>query len=82
MNSLRDTARAMVEGMKNSPPEAIADDVRDTYPDITLEDATRIRDGLTAIFTASTRAELDRLGREYKALHAELRKKYGKSGKR
>lgn len=80
--SVRESAIAMLEAMRNSPPDAIADDVRDTYPAITLEDAQRIKDGLLAIFDSKTRAEQDRRGREYKALHAELRKKYGKSGKR
>lgn len=59
--------------------ENIARDVNDTYPNITTEDATRIRDGLTALLTAEP-GEVDRLKEEYKALHAELRKRYRKSG--
>ena len=80
-NSFRETARAVIEKTKQSQPEDIAEVVSDTYPDITIEDATRIRDGLTAVMRAGTPAELDRLKREYKALHTELRKKYRKSGK-
>ena len=76
------TAWRVLEVMGKRPPEAIAEDVKDTYPDISLEDAQRIRDGLLAVLTAGTRAELNERGREYKALHTELKKRYGKSGKR
>lgn len=82
MKTISEIAREMIEGMKDRPPEETAREVRDTYPDITLEDAKRINDGLHALLTARTQADQDRLEKEYKALHAELKKKYRKSGKR
>ena len=79
--SLRESAIAVLEAMRNSPPETIADNVKDTYPDITTEDAQRIKDGLLAFMDSRTQREHSQREREYKALHAELRKKYRKSGK-
>ena len=79
--SLRESAIAVLEAMRNSPPEAIADSVKDTYPAITLEDAQRIRDSFLALVDSKTQEEHSRREREYKALHAELREKYRKSGK-
>lgn len=60
--SLRESAIASLEAMRNSPPDAIADDVRNTYPAITLEDAQRIKDGLLAILSSKKKAEQDRRG--------------------
>jgi uncharacterized protein with HEPN domain len=74
------TVESLLQQMGSCPPENIAEEVRETYPDITLEDAARLRDGLTAITKARTPADRYRIQREYKALHAELRSKYRKSG--
>lgn len=70
----------LLHQLGNCPPENIAEEARETYPDITLEDAVRLRDGLASIVNAKTPADINRLQREYKALHAELRSKYKKSG--
>ena len=78
MNTFREAVRTALESTGSSSPEDIAETVKDTYPDITLEDATRIRDGLGAIVTAKTQEEARRRRSEYKALHDELRKKYKK----
>ena len=80
MNSFSNSTRAAIDRMVNSPPEAIAETVRDVYPAITIEDATRIRDGLGAIMTAGTKEEANRLKADYKALHKELKIKYRGSG--
>ena len=75
-SDLREALQKELEIEKARPAEEVADSVRDTYPDISLEDAQRIKDGLIAIMTARTRADLRRHGRAYKALHAELKRKY------
>lgn len=73
-------ANYLLMDLMNKPPEAIAEDVADTYPGIALKDALRIREGLLKVLTASTRAELYRRGKEYEKLQKELTRKYRKSG--
>ena len=80
MSSLRNLAVKILERMKNSPPEVTAAEVADTYPHISLEDAKRIQDGITDALGARSLEDRRRVLREYTALHAELRKKYRKSG--
>lgn len=80
MESIRETLLRVIGALTVAPAGAIADQVRDRYPDITLEDAIRIRDVLTAVITATDMEEVKRLKAEYIALHKELRKRYRKSG--
>lgn len=82
MKNFREVLIEHIESMKDRPPAEIAEEVRDTYPDITLEDAQRIGDGLIALLTARTLAEQKQREKEYTAIHAELKRKYRKSGKR
>lgn len=80
MESIRETLIRVIGALTVAPAGTIADQVRDKYPDITLEDATRIREGLTAVITATNEEEVKRLKAEYIALHKELGKRYRKSG--
>ena len=78
--SFRESAIAILEAMQERPLEALTEDLKDIYPNATPADARRIKKGLLKVLTADTQEDLDRLGKEYKALHAELRKKYGNGG--
>lgn len=80
MDSFRDRARAGLQQIGNAPPDGIRDILREEYPDITLEEAGRVRDSMVAMLTAKTQEEKEGLEKEYTALHAELKKKYKKSG--
>ena len=79
--NIHDTARAMLEAYRVAPLEGIREDVSDTYPHITIEDTGRIREGLLAVLDSKTASEQREREREYIALHAELKRKYRKSGK-
>lgn len=79
--SIEDSAIKALNAFRATPADQIADDVRDTYPDITPEDAQRIKSGLLAVLDSKTKAEQAQRGREYRTLHAELRKKYRTGGK-
>lgn len=80
--SFRGGLIAMLEEYRQTPPEGTQAELQDTYSGITLEDAKRVKEGLTALLDSQTREEQRQREREYKALHAELRKKYKrKSGK-
>lgn len=80
--SFREGLIAMLEEYRQAPPESTQEELQDTYSGITLEDAKRVKEGLTALLDSHTREEQRLREREYKALHAELRKKYKrKSGK-
>lgn len=68
----------MLEAYREAPPEGTQEELQDTYKGITLEDAKRVKDGLLALLDSKTKEEQDRVVKEYKALHAELRKKYKK----
>lgn len=76
--TFRESAIAMLEAYREAPPEGTQEELQDTYKGITLEDAKRVKDGLLALLDSKTKEEQDRVTREYKALHAELRKKYKK----
>lgn len=79
--SFREHAIAMLEAYRNAPPEQTQEELRDTYPDISLEDAERVKAGLLSLLDAKDRREQSQREREYKALHAELKRKYKKGGK-
>lgn len=80
--SFREGLIAMLEEYRQAPPDGTQEELQDTYKGITLEDAKRVKEGLTALLDSKTRKEQRQREREYKALHAELRKKYKrKSGK-
>lgn len=74
--SFREGLIAMLEEYRQAPPEGTQEELQDTYKGITLEDAKRVKEGLTALLDSKTREEQRQREREYKALHAELRKKY------
>lgn len=76
--TFRESAIAMLEAYREAPPEGTQEELQDTYKGITLEDAKRVKDGLLALLDSKTKEEQDRVVKEYKALHAELRKKYKK----
>ena len=73
--------RELTEAEIRKSPAQVAREVEDTYPHITLEDAQRIRDGLKALITATDKADQKKRERSYIALHAELKRKYRKSGR-
>lgn len=79
-NSFRDSMLAILEEYRKAPPEGTQRELEDTYPAITLEDAKRVKAGMLALLDAKDRAEQRQREREYKALHAELKRKYRKSG--
>lgn len=80
--SFREGLIAMLEEYRQAPPEGTQAELQDTYSGITLEDAKRVKEGLTALLDSQTREEQRQREREYKALHAELRKKHRrKNGK-
>lgn len=81
-NKLGESLKEMLEEYKLAPAEGTQEELQDTYPNITIEDAQRVKDGLTALLESHTAEEQRKLQREYRALHSELRKKYKrKSGK-
>ena len=74
--------REALEREKLKTPEQMQMALEDTYWGISKEDAVRVRAGMTALLDANTKAERDQVGRDYRRLHAELKKKYKKSGGR
>ena len=81
IDKLREKLREALEKEREKTPEQLQRDLEDTYKGITPEDAVRIRDSIVAVLDIKTQQEKDQLTADYKRLHAELRKKYGKSGK-
>lgn len=79
--SFRDIFLEVLEEYRIAPPEGTREELSDTYPAITLEDAERVKAGLVAIMDAKDSKEQNRRIRDYKALHAELKRKYKKGGK-
>lgn len=79
--TLRDRLIERLEAYRIEPPEQTQEELRDTYPDISLEDAERVKTGLLSLLDAKDRREQSQREREYKALHAELKRKYKKGGK-
>ena len=77
-NMLGDKLREMLEEYRLAPAEGTQEELQSTYRGITLEDAQRVKDGLTALLDATTQEEQKKQEKQYKALHAELRKKYKK----
>ena len=67
--------------LKEAPSEYTQEELRETYPAITLEDAKRVKQSLLDLLEAKTEAERVKAEKAYKAVHAELRKKYKKSGR-
>lgn len=80
-NNIADELRQALEDHIRKTPAQVAKEVSSTYPAITLQDAQRIRDGLTAVLTARTKPEQAQREKEYIALHRELKRKYRKSGR-
>lgn len=78
----KDSALAVLNAYREIAPERIKEDLEDTYPDITLQDALRIKTGMLDLFNCKTKEEQRQRERDYKALHAEMKRKYKtKSGK-
>lgn len=82
MESIREVLARALKALLEQSAESLARDVSDKYPGITPQDAVRIREGLTALLTVESEEEKAQLEAEYKALHAELRKRYRKSGRK
>lgn len=78
--TLGERLREALERERLKTPEQLQLELEDTYRGISKEDAVRIRDGMTALLDANTKAERDQVGKDYRKLHAELKKKYKKSG--
>lgn len=81
MSDFRESARKAIQAIGTLPPENITAILREEYPQATVEDAERVRKNLVALFNAKTKEEQKKLGKEQKAIHEELEKKYKKSGK-
>ena len=81
MSSFRESAKKAMLSIEKLPPENIVAILREEYPQATLEEAERVRQNIVALFKASTKEDQDRLEKEHRAIHAELEKKYKKSGK-
>ena len=81
MTMLGDMVREMLEKEREAPPEKIQRELNGRYPHISLEDAERVRDGLTGSLLAPTKEEQNKRIKDYKALHRELKMKYGQRGK-
>lgn len=47
--SFREGLIAMLEEYRKAPPEGTQEELQDTYKGITLEDAKRVKEGLTAL---------------------------------
>ena len=78
--AMRETLRDMLERYMDTPPEITRENLKEKYPDITLEDARRVKEGLLAFIHSKTKQEQRQRGKEYKALHDELKKKYRSKG--
>ena len=78
--TIGEALREALEKEKLKTPEELQQQLEDTYRGITKEDAVRIRDGMTALLDANTKQERDQVAKDYKALIAELKRKYKKSG--
>lgn len=77
-NMLGDKLREMLEEYRLAPAEGTQEELQSIYPNITLEDAQRVKDGLTALLDARTTEDHKKQEKQYKALHTELGKKYKK----
>ena len=78
--TLRDYILEALERERQKTPSQLQADLADKYNGITPEDAVAVRDGLLAVMDAKTRGEQRQRELEYRELHAELGKKYRKSG--
>ena len=76
--TLRELLIERLEEYREAPIEETRQELSNKYPDITLEDAKRIKDGLLSTLDAPSKAEQDQRQREYKALHDEMKRKYKK----
>lgn len=62
--SFREGLIAMLEEYRQAPPEGTQEELKDTYKGITLEDAKRVKEGLTALLDSKTRKEQRQRERE------------------
>ena len=74
--TLRESALSILEAYRNEPIEGTVKNLREKYPNITLEESRQVKRAMLAIIDSKTKEEQSQRGREYKELHKSLEKKY------
>lgn len=74
-NSMRDAARAIMEQTRRQTPEQWHAFYKESYPDITLQEAGELYPLFLRSMDAETNAERERAFKEYKAALAPIQRR-------